>query len=68
MGDVSLNDILFYLGGIGNISYRSSGLFLEIVFQLIVLSLGIAISFNPLLLFTFLKDCIFGEGRLVTQL
>ena len=40
-------------------SYWLSGLCLEMVFQLIVLSLGMAISFNPLLSVAYLKDFIF---------
>ena len=47
-----------WLGSV-TISHWSSELCLDVVFQLIVLSLGMAISFNLLLSFTFLNDFFF---------
>ena len=53
--------IIYFSIWVGSIiiSYWSAGLCLVMVFQLIVLSLRMVISFNPLFSFTFMKDWIF---------
>ena len=59
MGDVSLNDIFFYLGGVSYYFPLITGAMFRYGVLIYSLSLGMAISFSPLLSFTFLDDCIF---------